>query len=121
MLEIRIHCKFLPQNLDHVQNFMAPISYLPLNNEQKSIEVKNKHYKIIQEAKRTWLNYLLNAYEIKITEYELQYQNAYINLESYVLTNMTTTSTSVLSQVQEYINCRISKLKNDIYNKMSSF
>ncbi|CAF4124658.1 unnamed protein product, partial [Adineta steineri] len=121
MLEIRIHCKFLPQNLDHLQNFMTPISYLPLNNDQKSIEVKNKHYKITQEGKRTWLNYLLNTYDIKITEYELQYQNAYIKLESYVSKNMTTTSTSVLNQIQEYINCRISKLKNDIYNKMSSF
>ncbi|CAF1369208.1 unnamed protein product [Adineta steineri] len=121
MLEIRIHCKFLPQNLDHLQKFMAPISYLPLNNNQKSIEVKNKHYKIIQEGNRTWLNYLLNTYEIKITEYELQYQNEYVKLESYVSTNMTTTSISVLNQVQEYINYRISKLKNDIYNKMSSF
>ncbi|CAF1572474.1 unnamed protein product, partial [Adineta steineri] len=121
MLEIRIHCKFLPQNLVHLQSFMASISYVPLNNDQKSIEVKNKHYKIIQEAKRTWLNYILNTYEMKIIEYELQYQNEYIKLESYISKNMTTTSTSVLNQVQEYMNCRISKLKNDIYNKMSSF
>ncbi|CAF4629405.1 unnamed protein product, partial [Rotaria socialis] len=78
MLEIRIYCKFLPLNFDHLENFISPTDYSPLNNNQKAIEMKNKHYKIIQEAKRQWLNYFLNIYEIKIQEYEQQYQNEFI-------------------------------------------
>ncbi|CAF0855175.1 unnamed protein product [Didymodactylos carnosus] len=51
ILEIRIHCKFLTQNFDHLENFISPLTYLPLNNNQNSIEVKNKRYKIIHEGK----------------------------------------------------------------------
>ncbi|CAF2121989.1 unnamed protein product [Rotaria magnacalcarata] len=58
MLETRIHCKFLLQNFDQLEDFISSIDYLPLNNNQKAIEMKNKRYKIIQEAKRQWLNYL---------------------------------------------------------------
>ena len=65
MLETRILCKFLPQNFDDFENFITSITYLPLNNDQKIIEVKNKRYKIIQEAKRIWLNYFFHAYEFK--------------------------------------------------------
>ena len=64
MLEIRIHCKFLPENFDHLKNFISPIAYLPLNSNAKAIEIKNQRYKIIQEAKRLWLNYFINVYEI---------------------------------------------------------
>ncbi|CAF4353147.1 unnamed protein product, partial [Rotaria magnacalcarata] len=35
MLEIRIHCKFLPPNFDHLENFISSIDYLPLNNNTK--------------------------------------------------------------------------------------
>ena len=81
MLEVRIHCKFLPENLDHLQNFIAsPITYLPFNNDQKFIEIKNQRYKIIHEAKHRWLNHLLNAYEIKIKQYESQCQYEFIQL-----------------------------------------
>ena len=41
MLEVRIHCKFLPENLNVLQNFISSITYVPLNNDQKSIEIKN--------------------------------------------------------------------------------
>ncbi|CAF4200622.1 unnamed protein product, partial [Rotaria magnacalcarata] len=87
MLEIRIHCKFLLQNFDHLENFVSSIDYLPLNNNQKTIEIKNKRFKIIKEAKRHWLNYFLNIYEIKIQEYEQQYQNEFIKLESLLSNN----------------------------------
>ncbi|CAM4879883.1 unnamed protein product [Rotaria socialis] len=60
MLEIRIHCKFLPQNFNHLEDFISSIGYLPSNNNAKTIEIKNKRFKIIQEAKRLWLNYFLN-------------------------------------------------------------
>ena len=63
LLEMRILCKFLPQNFDQLENFIGSINYLPLNNNQKSIQIKNNRYKIIQEAKRNWLNLFFNVYE----------------------------------------------------------
>ncbi|CAF3621044.1 unnamed protein product [Rotaria socialis] len=116
--ETRIYCKFLPQNFDHLENFISPIDYLPLNNDTKIIEIKNKRHKIIQEAKRQWLNYSLNIYEIKIQEYEQQYQNAFIKLRSLFSDNNATT---MLNNIKEYINNRINRLKKDIYDKMASF
>ncbi|CAF3465161.1 unnamed protein product, partial [Rotaria socialis] len=118
MLEIRIYCKFLPLNFDQLENFISPTDYLPLNNNQKAIEIKNKHYKIIQETKRQWLNYFLNIYEIKIQEYEQQYQNEFIKLRSLFSNNNDTT---MLNNIKEYINNRINRLKKDIYDKMASF
>ncbi|CAF5186216.1 unnamed protein product, partial [Rotaria magnacalcarata] len=118
MLEIRIHCKFLPPNFDHLENFISSIDYLPLNNNTKIIEIKNKRFKIIQETKRQWLNYFLNIYEIKIQEYEQQYQNEFIRLESLLSNNNDTT---MLNNIKEYINNRIQRLKRDIYDKMASF
>ncbi|CAF1381114.1 unnamed protein product, partial [Rotaria magnacalcarata] len=118
MLEIRIHCKFLPQNFDHMENFISPIDYLPLNNNAKAIGIKNIRYKIIQEAKRQWLNYFLNIYEIKIQEYEQQYQNEFIKLESLLSNN---NDKIMLNNIKEHINNRINRLKKDIYDKMASF
>jgi hypothetical protein len=123
MLEIRIHCKFLPQNFDDLEKFISSIHYLPLNNNAKAIEIKNKRYKIIQEAKRQWLNYFLNIYEIKIQEYEQQYQNEFIKLESFFSNNNINiiNDTIILNNIKEYINNRINRLKKDIYDKMASF
>ncbi|CAF3417190.1 unnamed protein product [Rotaria socialis] len=73
--ETIIYCKFLPETFDQLERFFTHTDYLPLNNNEKIIETKNKRYKIIQETKRQWLNYFLNIYEIKIQEYEAQYQD----------------------------------------------
>ncbi|CAF4172536.1 unnamed protein product [Rotaria sordida] len=121
MLEMRILCKFLPQNVNHLENFIAPIAYLPLNNNEKIVAVKNKHYKIIQEGKRIWLNYFLNIYEIKLQEYEEQYQNKFNKLESQLLDKSIINGPTMLNTIKEYIEYRINKLKKDIYDKMSSF
>lgn len=122
MLETRIHCNFLPKNFDYLEDFITPINYLPLNNNPKAIDIKNKRYKIIQEAKRLWLNYFLNIYEIKTQEYEEQYQNEFINLESHLFANNNiSNNTTVLNNIKEYINNRIDGLKKDIYHKMSPF
>jgi hypothetical protein len=123
MLETRIHCKFLPETFDDLEKFISPINYLPLDNNAKSVEIKNKHYKIIQEAKRQWLNYFLNIYEIKIQQYEQQYQNEFIKLESLFSNNNNNiiNDTTMLNNIKEYINNRINRLKKDIYDKMASF
>ncbi|CAF4406564.1 unnamed protein product, partial [Rotaria magnacalcarata] len=87
MLETRISCKFLPETFGQLDHYITSTDYLPLNNDTKIIEIKNKRYKTIQETKRQWLNYFLNIYEIEIQEYEQQYQNEFIKLESLFSTN----------------------------------
>ncbi|CAF4885313.1 unnamed protein product, partial [Rotaria socialis] len=59
---MRVLCKFLPKNFDQLEEFITPMIYSPLNNDQKTIEVRNKRYKTIQEAKRICLNVFLNSY-----------------------------------------------------------
>jgi hypothetical protein len=125
MLQTRIICKFLPENLNDLQNFIASITYLPLNNDQKSIEIKNQRYKIIHETKDRWLNHLLNAYEIKMIEYESQYQYEFIKLESQFLNNTlnnstAATTTTAFNYIKEYINSRTSTIQKDIIHQMSS-
>ena len=62
LLEMRILGKFLPEDFDHFEHFIAPISYTPLNTDQTAIQFRNQRFKLIQEAKRAWLNISLWAY-----------------------------------------------------------
>jgi hypothetical protein len=123
MLEMRVLCKFLPLNLNQLENFIVPMSYSPIIKEQKAIQFNNKQYKIIQEGKRNWLNIFLNAHEIKLQEYEQQYHSAFLQLEKYLLLNNTTTiaGSSILNKIKEYMTYQTNRLKQDTYNKMSSF
>ncbi|CAF3135016.1 unnamed protein product [Rotaria sp. Silwood2] len=91
MLEMRVSCKLLPKNFDQLEDFIASIAYLPLNNDQKMIEVRNKRYKTIQEAKRIWLNIFLNAYEIQLQEYDQEYEYEFLQLESHLLNSINIT------------------------------
>ena len=110
-----------------MEKFIAPITYVPLNNDRKTIEVKNKRYKIIQEGKRIWLNFTFHAYEIRIKEYEMLYQINLTKLETKLLNNTTTTTTittngfSLFDHIKEYLNYRTNKLIKDIYIEMSSY
>lgn len=123
MLEMRISCKFLPETFDQLERFIAPINYSPMNNNPNAIEVKNKRYKIIQEAKRQWLNVTLHAYEIKIQEYEQQFQDELVQLESYLSNNKNNGvyDSTLFSNIKEYITCYTDKLQQSIHQKMSSF
>lgn len=120
MLQMRILSKFLPQNYDQLENFVAPVTYLPLNNDQKGIQVKNQRYKMIQEAKRLWLNTSLNVYEIKLQQYEEEYRYALTQFESQLSNNNTVNGASLLKEIQEYLNGRTEKLKKNIYKKLSA-
>ena len=40
------------------------------------------HYKIIQEGKRNWLNIFFNTYDIKLEQYEQQYENKFLQLSN---------------------------------------
>ncbi|CAF2256135.1 unnamed protein product [Rotaria magnacalcarata] len=124
MLETRISCKFLPETFGQLDHYITSTDYLPLNNDTKIIEIKNKRYKTIQETKRQWLNYFLNIYEIEIQEYEQQYQNEFIKLESLFSTNNNDNminDATMLNNIKQYINNRIQRLKKDIYDEMPSF
>ncbi|CAF4247631.1 unnamed protein product, partial [Rotaria sordida] len=117
---MRILCKFLPEKFDHLQYFITPMSYTPMKNDQKAIEVKNKQYKTIQEAKRLWLIIALYAYDIKLQDYENQYQNKFVELKSSLSNSIMIDSSSIVEQITEYMNYRTNKLKQDIYKKVLS-
>lgn len=85
------------------------------------IQVKNHRYRIVQEAKRQWLNISLNVYEIKIQEYQQEYQYQLIQLEKQFLNSTILNSSVVYNHVEEYLNYQAEKLKRDIYSKMSAF
>ncbi|CAF1440935.1 unnamed protein product [Adineta steineri] len=122
MLETRVICKFLPQNFDQLQNFMSPIIYVPLHNKQKVVELKYKHYKIIQEGKRIWLDIFFSIYEINLQQYDEQYQEILIELESLLLTNTSIVDGRTLfNQINQYMTYRTDQLKEEIRNEMSRF
>ena len=84
-LQTRISIEYLPQNFDQLENFLSSDLYIPIIKDHLAVEFKQKRYKIIQEAKRTWLNLYIQAYQIKIQEYEHQYQQ---DLNQFELKNI---------------------------------
>ncbi|CAF5184021.1 unnamed protein product, partial [Rotaria magnacalcarata] len=104
MLRMRILDKFLPEHFDDLEHFIAPNIYSPVISNTIAIQFKNKRYKIIQEAKRSWLNIILHAYEIKIQEYDRQYQYELIQLKSQLLNSMTLNGESMFHHLNEYAN-----------------
>ncbi|CAF3087475.1 unnamed protein product, partial [Rotaria socialis] len=127
MLEMRVLYKFLPKNFDQLERFIAPMIYSPLNNDQKMIEVRNKRYKTIQEAKRIRLNVFLKVYEVQLQEYEVQlqeydqqYENEFLQLQSHLLNNTNNNGSSVYEQIQQHMNCQTNKLKQQVSMKIRS-
>ncbi|CAF3367311.1 unnamed protein product [Rotaria socialis] len=103
MLRMRILDKFLPQHFDDLEHFIAPNIYSPVI------------------TKRSWLNVILHAYEIKIQEYDRQYQYELIQLKSQLLKSMTLNGESMFHHLNEYANSRTKKLKMDIHHRVSSY
>ena len=120
MLEMRVLYKFLPKNFDQLEEFIAPMIYSPLNNDQKMIEVRNKRYKTIQEAKRIWLNLFLNSYEVQLQEYDQQYENEFVQLESHLVNNININGSCAYEQIQKHMNCQTNKLKQQVSMKIRS-
>ena len=83
-----------------------------------AVEFKQKRCKIIQEAKRTWLNMYIDVYESKIQEYEHQYQQ---DLDLFELNSLNhvyhynETTTPLFNSFNNYINHRINTMKQEIY------
>ncbi|CAF1297315.1 unnamed protein product [Adineta steineri] len=119
-LEMRILYQFLPENFNLLQSFISPINSVSLNNEQKSIQLKNERIRIIKEAKRKWLHLFLSAYEIKLLEYDMQYQDVLKQLESILSNNTSADNVVLLNTINEYISYHTNRMKQDISNRMSS-
>jgi len=124
MIEMRILCKILPKTFDDLENFIDSINYLPLNNNndnnQNSIQIKNKRYKFIQETKRTLLNNSFNVYENKILKYDQQYENEFKQLETQLLNSITINGSSVFNTIKEYITYFTNRLQQEISDQVSS-
>ncbi|CAF1196361.1 unnamed protein product [Adineta steineri] len=120
-LEMRILYQFLPENFNLLQSFISPITSVSLNNPQKSIQLKNERIKIIKEAKRKWLHLFLSAYEIKLQEYDLQYQEVLKQLESIISNNTNIDGVTLLNKINQYMSYRTNRMKQDVSNKMFAF
>ena len=75
MFKERILHKFLRSIFDHLEQYITQDElYSPSIADQTIAEMKTKHRKKLQQAKRTILNMHMYAYRFKINDYEQQYQ-----------------------------------------------
>ncbi|CAF3424348.1 unnamed protein product, partial [Rotaria socialis] len=80
----------------------------------------NKRYKTIQEAKRICLNVFLNSCEVQLQEYDQQYENEFLQLESHLLNNININGSCVYQQIQQHMNYQTNKLKRQVSMKIRS-
>ncbi|CAF2764146.1 unnamed protein product [Rotaria sp. Silwood2] len=100
--------RFLPKHFDLLEDFIAPDLYTPITRNSLAIEFKQQRYKMIQEAKRTWLNIFIRVHETKYRDYEDQYQRQLkqIALDSSTRAHLTT-----------YINHRTHRVQQEIFSE----
>ncbi|CAF4171520.1 unnamed protein product, partial [Rotaria sordida] len=126
-LEARISIDFLPRSFDELEDFIVVNDYFPLIKDNIALEFKQNSYKIIQEAKRTWLNTYGNVYENQIEKFQHQYevvlhQFEIANSSHACINNGTTTTTTLYQSFLNYINRRTNRLKEEIaYEKISLY
>lgn len=120
MLEMRILCKFLPEDCDRLEHSVASLSYTPMNKDQRAIDFRNQRYKIIQQAKRAWLNVTLHAYEVKLQEHEQRYQNGFNQLKSTLSHTSVDQHGSALNSIEIYLNEQVHQLKQTSHNQVLS-
>lgn len=116
-LETHVFVEFLPENFTKLERFITFEYYFPVIEDDIAVEFKQKRYKIIREAKRTWLNLYVNAYEIRFQEYEQQYQTELHRFQfmssGYSSINSGTIMT-LYSAFNNYINHRTNRMKQEI-------
>jgi hypothetical protein len=121
-LETRVVCKFLPPHFDQLQRFIVPLSYVPLNDQAKVLQLKQKHDKIIQEAKRSWLALLFAAYETRLQHHDDHYQHVFTQLDSLLLTGTDEADGRTRSnQVQQYMTHHTDQLLKAVRQRNMSF
>ena len=114
-LETRVSLEFLPENFDDIEYFIAPDLYSPIVKDQTGLEFKQKRYKIIQEAKRTWLNIFLDAYEIQYQDCEHQCLEELHQFQLISSNNTQRNGITLFDSFLTYINYRTSRIKQQIY------
>jgi uncharacterized protein YbgA (DUF1722 family) len=119
-LEAQVSMEFLPINFDHLENFIVSDDlYSPVSKDQLIIEFKQNQYKIVQEAKRTWLNIFLDTYEIQYQDYEHQYQEEFKKIELLSSNNSQRNGTTTLfTSLIGYMNHRTNRMKQEIYSEI---
>jgi hypothetical protein len=120
MFEQRIRCNFLSREFDHLERSVAPDIYWPMVNDRIAVEFEKKRYKIVQEAKRTLLNNYLHAFEMKIQEYENQYQQDLNKFQQMMSNNMDMNETTLLDCIVTYMDHRTNRMEQEIYDKIPS-
>lgn len=118
MLEMRILCKFLPEDCDRLEYSVASLSYTQMNKDQRAIDFRNQRYKIIQQAKRAWLNVTLHAYEVKLQEHEQHYQNEFNQLKSTLSGTSVDQHGSALNSIEIYLNEQVNQFKQRSHDQM---
>ncbi|CAF1465655.1 unnamed protein product [Rotaria sordida] len=121
ILYMRVLYNFLSPKFDELEQFIAPDIYSPIIQNRIAIQVNNNRMKIIKESKRVWLNIALYAYEVKIQEYDHQYQCKWSELKSLLLNDKTIDGDLILNPLNEYMTSQTTKLKSDIQDNVASY
>ncbi|CAF4886085.1 unnamed protein product, partial [Rotaria magnacalcarata] len=123
LLEQRILSKLLPSNFDQLDTLIASDFYTPVLEDQYSLNYKLKRSKILQETKRTWLDILMESYDVKMKECNRQYQEELTQLELDISKyQQHHHDARVLCRtVQVYIKHRTIQIKKDTFQQMNNF
>ena len=121
MFETRIHCQFLPKQFDDLEHYLTSNIHLTMTDSPDMIEFTNQRYKIVQEAKRQWLNITLNVYENQIREYQETYQSQLMQLKAQLLNSTIRNSSSAYNDIQDYLNYQREKLRNNVYKELFAY
>ncbi|CAF1489078.1 unnamed protein product [Rotaria sordida] len=121
VLHMRILCNFLPLKFNELENFTSPTIYTPKIQNKLAIQVNNDRIKIIKETKRIWLNIAFYAYEVKLQEYDHQYQSIWFELKSRLFNDTTVNGNVIFNHFNEYMTSQTNKLKSDIRHNLTSY
>ena len=96
--------------------------YRPLIDDQTCIEMKMKHRKMLQQRKRTILHMHMYAYQYKINDYEEQYEQLLSEIElNFSCNTIIINGLTLVQAIKNYMNHRITRNKQEIYDKISHF
>ncbi|CAM4974414.1 unnamed protein product [Rotaria socialis] len=123
LLEQRILSKLLPSNFDQLDTLIASDFYTPVLEDQYSLNYKLKRSKILQETKRTWLDILMESYDVKMKECNRQYQEELTQLELDISKHQQHHHDArvLCRTVQVYIKHRTIQIKKDTFQQMNNF
>ncbi|CAM4976010.1 unnamed protein product [Rotaria socialis] len=122
-LEQRILSKLLPVSFDQLDTLVASDFYTPALEDKYSLNYKLKRSKILRETKRTWLDILMESYDVKMKECNRQYQEELTQLELDISNHQQHQHDArvLCRTVQSYIKHRTIQIKKDTFQQMNSF